>query len=132
RTEIDSIRAKIRAIKQSLISPDSMPSIEKVRARLEVEGRLKTLDFALDEFHAQISILGEISAKWNALQQRKSSLSNEGLSEGDQAKLSAFEKTLREQLVEFKFSSINPESLNISSDNYRPTREGFNLGFDLS
>jgi hypothetical protein len=132
RTEIDSIRAKIRAIKQSLISPDSMPSIEKVRARLEVEGRLKTLDHALDEFNERIAILGEVSTKWNALQQRKSSLSNEGLSTGDQAKLSAFEKSLREQLVEFKFSSINPESLNISSDNYRPTREGFNLGFDLS
>ena len=39
---------------------------------------------------------------------------------------------MREQLVEFKFGSIKPESLNISPDNYRPTREGFNLGFDLS
>jgi hypothetical protein len=132
RNEIDSIRAKIRAIKQSLISPDSMPSIEKVRARLEVEGRLKTLDHALDDFNERVAVLGEVSSKWNILQQRKNALSNEGLSQNDQAKLSAFEKSFREQLEVFKFSSIKPESINISSDNYRPTREGFNLGFDLS
>jgi hypothetical protein len=132
RTEIDGLRAKIRAIKQSLVSPNSMPSIEKVRLRLEIEGRIKNLDAALDDFNERISFLGEAAIKWKDLMRRKSSIVAEGLSVTDKAKLAEFEKTLREQLHEFKFSSIKPESLNISPDNYRPIREGFNLGFDLS
>ena len=50
----------------------------------------------------------------------------------DKEKLARFEQLLREQLREFGFSSLNPDSIQISTDSYRPTREGFNLGFDLS
>jgi hypothetical protein len=132
RMGIDTIRAKIRALKQSLVSPNSAPSIENVRLRLEVEGRLKGLNNALDEFNERMTTFGEISAKWRALQQRKSALAGESLSNTDRAKLRTFEHSLREQLNDFKFSSLKPESINISTDNYRPTREGFNLGFDLS
>jgi hypothetical protein len=93
RTGLDNVRAKIRAIKQSLISPDSTPSIEKVRQRLELEGRLKALDLALDEFNEQIATLGDISIQWNAMQQRRKSLGTDGLSDGDQVKIAAFEKS---------------------------------------
>jgi hypothetical protein len=39
---------------------------------------------------------------------------------------------MREQLKAFGFSSLNPDTLEISRETYRPTREGFDLGFDLS
>jgi hypothetical protein len=132
RSEIDNTRAKIRAIKQSLISPNSAPSIEQVRLRLEIESRIKSLETALNDFDEHTTTFGEISTKWHSLQSRKNGLASEGLSASDKNKLVKFEVSLRQQLAEFGFRSIKPESLTISPDNYRPTREGFNLGFDLS
>jgi hypothetical protein len=35
-------------------------------------------------------------------------------------------------LKEFGFSSLSPDTLEISRETYRPIREGFDLGFDLS
>ena len=132
RNEIGTLRAHIRAFKQSLVSADSTPSIEAVRHRVELEDRLRAAGQAEEDFDTRITDLAEVAASWKRLQDRKQSLPTDGLSTVDKRKLARFEQLLREQLREFRFSSINPDSLDISTDSYRPTREGFDLGFDLS
>jgi hypothetical protein len=132
RAEISSLRTQIRAIRQSLLSPESAPSIESVRQRIELERGLRLVSQALEDFDAQMDALGELAGEWRRLQERKQALPTAGLSPLDQEKLRRFEQLLRQQLREFGFSSISPDSVDISPESYRPTREGFNLGFDLS
>jgi hypothetical protein len=132
RGEISSLRTQIRAIRQSLLSPESAPSIESVRQRIEVERRMRLVSQAVEDFESQMDSLAELAGEWRRLQDLKQGLPTAGLSPLDQEKLRRFEQLLREQLREFGFSSISPDSLEISPDSYRPTREGFNLGFDLS
>ena len=49
------------------------------------------------------------------------------LSEADVNKLSALEKTLRQQLREYRFASLPPDSLSISHDTFRPEHEKFDF-----
>ena len=132
RNDINSIRSQIRATRQSLLSPNATPSIEAVRRRIESEARLRILAQATEDFESHMDSLSELASEWQRIVERKRQLPSDGLSVTDREKLSSFERLIREQLREFGFSSLNPDSLTISPDSYRPTREGFNLGFDLS
>jgi hypothetical protein len=54
-------------------------------------------------------------------------------SEQDEGKLQALQASFVSQLDQYGFSSIKPASLlRISRETYRPTYEGFDLGFNLS
>lgn len=130
--EIDGLRAQIRALRQTLLSPTSAPSIEGVRKRVELEGRIAFLDRASLEFEESMQSFSEVAEAWRSLLLRKLSLPTDGFSERDKSKLDRLRDLLREQLVAFGFSSLKPETLEISRETYRPTREGFDLGFDLS
>ena len=54
------------------------------------------------------------------------------LSQQDKKKVSDLEFSLTTQLAQYGFSSIEPSAVKISQENYRPTYEGFDLGFNLS
>jgi hypothetical protein len=54
-------------------------------------------------------------------------LPEDDLSGDDIAKISALEKSLRQQLVEYKFRSLPPDSLSISRDTFRPEHEKFDF-----
>lgn len=132
QAEMDGLRAQIRALRQTLLSPNSTPSIEAVRKRVELEGLITSLERANLEFEEAIQNFSEVAAAWRLLVGRKQSLPADGFSQSDKSKLDRLRDLLREQLNAFGFSSLNPDSLEVSRETYRPIREGFDLGFDLS
>ena len=131
-TEMDALRAQIRALRQTLLSPTSTPSLEGVRKRVELEGLATTLERANLEFEEAMQNFSEVAEAWRALLEQKQRLPTDGFSPSDKSKLDRLRDLLREQLKAFGFSSLNPDTLEISRETYRPTREGFDLGFDLS
>ena len=50
----------------------------------------------------------------------------------DKAKLSRMGDLIREQVASYGFSTFPPAELEISDENYRPQREGFEIGFEMS
>jgi hypothetical protein len=86
----------------------------------------------LEQFDLQLDEFEQLSARWRSLTERKRAMPSSGLSTTDREKLNSFEELIRIQLREFGFSSLDPDSLSLSTESYKPTREGFNLGFDLS
>jgi hypothetical protein len=131
-TEMDALRAQIRALRQTLLSPTSTPSIEGVRKRVELEGLITSLGRASLEFEEAMQNFSEVAEAWRSLLEKKQKLPADGFSPSDKAKLDRLRDLMREQLKAFGFSSLNPDTLEISRETYRPTREGFDLGFDLS
>lgn len=131
-TEMDGLRAQIRALRQTLLSPTSAPSIEGVRKRVELEGLITSLERASLECEEAMQNFAEVAAAWRSLMERKQGLPADGFSATDKSKLDRLRDLLREQLRAFGFSSLNPDTLEISRETYRPIREGFDLGFDLS
>ncbi len=132
RNDINEVRSQIRAARQSLLSPNASPSIEAVRRRVEVESRLRVLAQTTEDFETYLDSFSTLAISWQQITERKRQLPEDGHSATDREKLRTFEQLMHQQLREFGFSSLNPDSISLSEDTYRPTREGFNLGFDLS
>ncbi|WP_406092977.1 hypothetical protein [Kitasatospora purpeofusca] len=132
REEGAVIRREIRAVKQSLISADSTPSIASVTERVRLEDSISALEKVQEELFGTVEELKARSALWRANRANLKQLTQRERTPRDAAKVNALEASLRQQLHEYHFTSLAPESIEIAADTYRPTHEGFDLGFDLS
>lgn len=132
RSKMQELRTTIRAYKQTLTSANNGASAADVRERMALETNLRTyqaiteqIDSTLEQFEILSREFAEYSA---ALDKLKSDTS-----EQDEAKLQSLQASFVSQLDQYGFSSIKPSSLlRISRETYRPTYEGFDLGFNLS
>ncbi len=131
RAKIQELRSDIRAFKQTLTSPNNNASAADVRERMNIEANLQKfrmiveqLELASDKFESMSLEFAKYSSE---LEKLKSDMSEE-----DQGKLRTLEASLTSQLEQYGFSSIRPSLLSISRETYRPTYEGFDLGFNLS
>jgi hypothetical protein len=114
------------------VSPNNSPSAVAVeeRVRLEIRVReLEELQTAADESAAQFKALSE---QYSALLAEQASLPADKMSADDKRKLTKFTTIVREQAKQFGFSTFDPDEVTISEDNYRPQKEGFEIGFETS
>jgi hypothetical protein len=131
REESGHLRRTIRTIKDTLISPESMPSVEEAAEELRIKERLASLVLLRDEIILAVEELKERAARLSENRAALAELSD-GESQGDHAKLQYLQNSFVDQLRAYGFSSLEPGSLEISRETYRPVHEGFDLGFDLS
>ena len=132
RAETDEVRARIRALKQTLISDGRTPSTAAIHERILVEERIRLAEKIEEDFDLHLDRFSDLASEWKSIQERKSELPTKGLSPSDKDKLNRLQRSFIEQVKQYSLSSVKPDSLEISEDNYKPTLEGFNLGFDLS
>lgn len=125
------LRRRVRTLKDMLVAPSSMPSIEDATERLRVEERLAALQSLRDELALAAIELRSRASQLHDNRQMLAKLET-GLSHEDKKKLDHLEESFKQQLQQYGFSSVTPASLEISLDTYRPIHEGFDLGFDLS
>jgi len=131
REEAGRLRRMIRTIKDALVSPDSTPSVEEATERLRIEERLESVVELNDEIILAVDELRARSIQFADNRAALAALSDDA-SQRDHAKLTYLQASFVEQLRAYGFSSLEPGSLEISKDTYRPVHEGFDLGFDLS
>ena len=125
-------RSDIRALRDSLTSRSSTPSLATVNAIVALRLRIERFEERRQELFQHRSRLEAIHARWAENRELLRGLAEEGLTPSDEATLSDLERELRLQLARYHFSSLSPASVDISRDTYRPAHEGFDLGFDLS
>lgn len=124
-------RLRVRAIKASLVEPDSTPSIAAIERRLSLERRLKDLQRLADVLAASAEDLVRLAGRADFLRGKISEVSGE-YSSADQRKLRLVQESLREQLRDYGFSSLPPDEVFISPETLHPAHEGFDLSFDIS
>ena len=129
---VHTSRTKIRAFRETLVSANSSPSVEDIRARLTTEDTLKGYREKTEAFSEWCIQANEIFSDWKRIQADKARLPHDPLTATDKAKLKQLETTFVSLLRDYGLLSVIPSTLCISSESYRPMREGFNLGFDLS
>ncbi|MCO1658125.1 hypothetical protein [Pseudonocardia humida] len=131
RDEAAELRRRIRTVKDLLVAPSAMPSIEEATERVRIEDRL----VALRSLRDQVTVATKnLQSRAEQLRKNRELLAelNRDLSQQDIGKLNYLQGALRQQLLSYGFSSLDPNSLEVSLDTYRPIHEGFDLGFDLS
>ncbi len=128
RQRIAELSALVRAQKRTLRSDGDSPSIASIQEELQLEQRLETLGRAEEAFQAIVATFGELSVRWTEIESRLKSLAGSGLTTEDSAKLDRLRRFFIEQLQAYGFSSYPVNELGISSETYRPTVNGVELG----
>lgn len=131
-SQIHEYRNEIRAARETLTSASSTPSVADISRRLTREARITELSARDEELAAVRLSMADQSQSWSKQRALLDSLTGDELSAADKAKLDALEASLRAQLQSYGFDSLNPNEIDIDRSTYRPTHEGFDLGFDLS
>jgi hypothetical protein len=132
RERLDELRGKVRSQRRALTSDGRVPSEAAIRARLLLEQRLRHLQLVSEDIAQLLTRFSEFAARWLEVQAKLRQGAQTALAEADELKLRTLEVTFINQLMEYDFRSIPPQSLHISRTTYRPVHDGFDLGFDLS
>lgn len=130
--EVHDYRAGIRAARDTLSSANAMPSVADITRRVKLENRiaeLEDLDSGMSEVRSEVETLRQRWLKQRDLLKR---LEKDDLSPDDQDRILRLQRSVRVQLEQYGFKSLQPDEVEIDLTTYRPVHEGFDLGFDLS
>jgi hypothetical protein len=126
------LSSRLRTLKSDLVAPSHAASASVIEARLRIEQRLSLLSDAEARFSNSITQLAEQAQNWSDLLKEQAALPGERLSRADLAKIRALESSIQQQLARYGFITFPPRDLTVSDDTYRPEKEGFEIGFELS
>lgn len=130
--EIDRYAEDVSRLKQDVYSDRNVFDEEYLREKIRLENVIKNFEEALINMADYRNEFDKLHAKHKELTRLRGGFPEHGFSTNDNKKMDALQKRVVGYLSEFGFSSFDPELLKISRDNYLPTREGFDLGFDTS
>lgn len=124
------VQADIRALREVLVQDGRAPSAAAVRERLVIEGRIERLSDLDAELDALVEQLAPMAAEFGNLKSRRAVLAGDNLSDADQQKATAWERSLLDQLQEYGFRSTG--GVQLSRSTLLPEREGLNLTHEAS
>lgn len=130
--EARQLSSRLRVVKSDLVAPSHAASAAFIQDRLRIEQRVVQLRDAEARFAEQLQRLVELAAHWSGLLARKAELPTDRLSGDDLDKIRALEASIRTQLERYGFKTFPPRDLTVSDDTYRPEKEGFEIGFEIS
>jgi hypothetical protein len=130
--EVRRKSARLRALKSDLIAPSHAASAAFIEDRLRLEQELNRLADTVARFDDLQNRLAELARSWRDMLSDRSKLPDERLSVEDVEKISILEQSIRLQLLRYGFGTFPPRDLTVSRDTYRPEKEGFEIGFELS
>ncbi|WP_157429667.1 hypothetical protein [Actinomadura oligospora] len=132
RQDADEIRRQVRSIKDSLMSPSATPSVAELTERLRLEEQITGLGKAHKEISDGLQGLLALVEPWHRNREAIAALKARSRTPLDERKIDHLQRSVVQQLRMYHFSSLEPDSVEISTETYRPTHEGFDLGFDIS
>jgi hypothetical protein len=130
--EVNESSSRLRALRNDLVSASGAPSMAAMEERIRAEARLSALEDVLQRFEEQRSNLVTLTRQYAEILSARNELPADRLTEDDKAKLARMGELIREQANTYGFSTFPPSELEISDENYRPQREGFEIGFEMS
>ena len=130
--EVNETNARLRALRADLVAPSRSPSTAAIEERLRAESRLQTLEDMQQRFEEHKISLVSLSERYAELLAARRALPGDRLSEEDRAKLDRFTHLVRLQADQYGFSTFPAKDIDISPENFRPQKEGFEIGFELS
>jgi hypothetical protein len=130
--EVNETNRRIRALRTDLVSPSHSPSIATLEERLRAEARLNTLDDVQQRFEQHKLALVELSTRHAHLLFERQLLPTDRFSSKDQAKLKRLTRLIQQQAGSYGFTTFAAAEIEIAPDSFRPQKEGFEIGFELS
>lgn len=132
RQRTAELRARIRALRQTLVTEGSQPSIEAIEQRLRLRDKVNNARRIEEIISTEFEALRSVGLKWKKNQNALAALPKGDMTERDRKKLQRFQEIFISEVQQFGLTSVEPTSLRISEENYRPEHDGFDLEFDIS
>jgi hypothetical protein len=131
-SEVNETNARLRALRADLVAPSHSPSTAAIEERLRTETRLQTLEEVQQRFEEHKLSLVALAERYEELVAARRALPEDRLSDKDRGKLDRLTGLIRQQADRYGFSTFPARDIDISSENFRPQKEGFEIGFELS
>jgi hypothetical protein len=131
-TEVNETNARLRALRADLVSPSHSPSIAALEERLRAESRLQTLEDVQQRFEQHKMALISLATHHAELLAARRALPDDRLTDEDRRKLDRLTNLIRQQADSYGFSTFPARDIEIAPENFRPQKEGFEIGFELS
>jgi len=123
---------EINRLHKNILPPDALILEENLRKKINLENQIKAYSDGIGAIlQARLELDTHLKSYKSLIEQRRK-LPQNILSITDTQKLEKLRTHVVSLLSTFGFSSFKPELIQISEENYLPTREGFDLGFDTS
>ncbi len=130
--DIERSGEDVSRIQQELYSDYNVLDESYLREKIRLENKIKSYEEALVNLANHRHELDTLHVSYKELTRLRRGFAEHGFSASDNRKIKSLQSEVVKYLSAFGFSSFDPELLEISRDNYLPTREGFDLGFDTS
>ncbi|MGX7707326.1 hypothetical protein [Methylobacterium sp. Gmos1] len=130
--DVRKLSGRLRALKADLIAPSESASSAFIEQRLRLEQRLIQLRDVQARFDEKITHMCDQVLIWRGYLAEQKNLPSDKLSDADRSKIRLLESSIRSQLSRYGFITFPPKDLTVSEDSYRPEKEGFEIGFELS
>jgi hypothetical protein len=130
RQELDQLRLRIRALRETLTSTSATPSIEALSERLRLDQRISNLQALSVFFEDTLGKFANLTDEWSAAQGRRRQLPHGPLSNKDEEKLRDLQASFQNQLSTYGFGSSDQGQVEISRSDYEPELADINLAAD--
>lgn len=130
--EVNETNSHLRALRADLVSPSHSPSTATLEERLRAEARLDTLEDVQQRFEQHKVALIALAARHAQILAERQALPADRLTAEDQAKLNRMTSLIQQQAASYGFTTFPAAEIEIAPDNFRPQKEGFEIGFELS
>ncbi len=132
REVIARYRSHIRALKQTLVSDERLPSKAVIQTQIEIQQQVQRMEIALEEFDTALSEFEGLASQWKHVQSEICKLPANDTTDEDRQKLLEWNANLVEQLHQYEFKSVPSADITISVDTYKPVYQGFDLQYNVS
>ena len=132
REEVRNIRARIRALKQALVSDARLPSTLNLEAKINLQRQIEIIKDGNEKINLEMADMEQLAHAWEKGQSEKAKLPQEDVSRNDIVKVNRWNSIFTEQLMQYDFKSLSASAISISIDTYRPMHEGFDLPTNIS
>ncbi|MEV5253259.1 hypothetical protein AB0K98_16035 [Streptomyces werraensis] len=128
---VDNCRMEIKALQADLRAPDDYPSSGDIAKRVAAEVRLAEFTRAKEAVQDLLNEMQEVADAVFEVRAELSDLPNV-TPEEDYRRRDMLQRSVRQQLTDFGFSSYDAKFVSIDEETLRPEREGLNLDTDAS
>lgn len=132
RRRVTSLRERIRVLRETLIADGRTPSIAAIQTRLELDSSIRSTRAAIEQFDDIVTKFEGLAIGWKGIEAEFNALPEDDATTEDKRKIDRWTSLFQEELRQYSFRSLAPESISLSHDTYRPEREGFDIPTAIS
>lgn len=128
---VDSVRVRIRSLREDLIAPSDYPSASDITERVAAELRVAELERVKDRLTEVLEQMSEVAVALATARSRLNDLPNTVPAE-DETLIAAVQSSMQGQLSDFGFASYSNKNVGLDELTLKPARVGFDLDSDVS